>query len=189
LRVLVACEFSGRVRDAFIKQGHDAISCDILPSETPGPHLQQDVLEVLDQGWDLMIAFPPCTHICVSGNRWWAGTKEREDAVFFVESLWNAPIDKICIENPVGVLSTRSKLGKATQYIQPWQFGHPETKKTGLWLKNLPLLKETKIEEERNKNLTPSGQNKLGPSEDRWKLRSLTYQGIATAMSEQWIKK
>lgn len=186
MKVLVACEFSGRVRDAFRDRGHKAWSCDLLPTESPGPHLECDVFSILDNNWDLMIAHPPCTHVCVSGNRYWAGTPEREQGIKFIEELWKAPIEKICIENPVSVLSTQSELGKATQYIQPWEYGHPETKKTGLWLKNLPPLKPTNILKERRTNLTPTGQNKLGPSEDRWKLRSLTYQGIADAMAEQW---
>lgn len=185
MKVLVACEFSGVVRDAFIEKGHDAISCDILPTEKDGPHYQGDVRDILNNGWDLIIAFPPCTHLAVSGARWFKDKKEEQkEALEFVSLLLDAPCDKIALENPVSVIS--SKIRKPDQYIQPWQFGHPETKKTGLWLKNLPKLVPTEIMEERRKNLTPSGQNKLGPSKDRWKLRSKTYQGIAKAMAEQW---
>ena len=184
MKVLVACEFSGIVREAFHKKGHIAISCDLLPTEAVGPHILGDVAEILDKDWDLMIAHPPCTHLAVSGARWFKGKeKEQEEALNFIRLLLDAPIPHIALENPVGVISTRIR--KPSQYIQPWQFGHEETKKTGLWLKNLPLLVPTKIMERRDRNLTPSGQNKLGPSKDRWKLRSLTYQGIEEAMANQ----
>ena len=179
--ILVACEYSGIVRDAFIAKGHDTISCDLLPTEVAGPHYQGDIFDLLDQPWDMIIAHPPCTAIAVSGNRWYADTKDRLEAISFVEKIWATECEKICIENPVGVLSTQSVLGKPSQYIQPWQFGHGETKKTGLWLKNLPLLQPTNIVGGREQRIW-----KMGPSEDRGKLRSLTYQGIADAMAEQW---
>lgn len=187
--VLVACEFSGRVRDAFIKRGHDAWSCDIIPSETEGPHLQRDVTELLDWGWDMMIAFPPCTHLAVSGARYFAQKqKEQAEALDFVRLLLDAPIHRIALENPVGVISTAVR--KPDQIIQPWQFGHPEAKKTCLWLKQLPLLQPTNIlplpESGRWDNQTPSGQNKLGPSPTRAQDRGRTYQGIAAAMAAQW---
>ena len=180
MRVLVACEFSGIVRDAFISKGHDAVSCDLLPTESPGPHYQGDVLEILDDGWDMMIAHPPCTAICLSGNRWYSNTDERKQAIQFVEKLWLSNIHKICIENPVGVLTTMSLLPKP-QYIQPWQFGHGETKKTGLWLKNLTRLIPTDIVNGRENRI-----HRMSPSKDRSKLRSLTYHGIAQAMADQW---
>lgn len=182
MNVLVACEFSGTVRDEFIKFGHAAVSCDLLPTASPGPHYQGDVREIINHSvWDLIIAHPPCTCICCSGNAWYAETKKRAEAIRFVEELWNAPCQKICIENPVGVLSTKSKLGKPTQYIQPWQFGHGETKKTGLWLKNLPKLQPTNIVSGRENRVW-----KMSPSPNRGMLRSITYSGIAKAMAEQW---
>lgn len=185
MKVLIACEYSGRVRDAFLRRGHDAMSCDLLPTESPGPHFQEDVLDVLDLGWDLMIAHPPCTYLAVSGARWWGERQmAQEVALMFVEQLMNAPIPHIAIENPIGLISTRIR--KPDQIIQPWQFGHEETKSTCLWLKGLPLLKPTQVMETRTRNLTPSGQNKIGPRPDRWKLRSLTYEGIAEAMAAQW---
>lgn len=189
MRVLVACEFSGIVRDAFIARGHDAISCDLLPSEREGPHISGPVEVVLGEGWDLMIAFPPCTHLAVSGALHFKNKiKEQEDALSFVHRLLSAPIPKIALENPVGVIST--KIRKPDQIIQPYQFGEDASKKTCLWLKGLPLLKPTCYVSPNEKgvwgNQTPSGQNKLGPSIDRWKLRSRTYQGIANAMAEQW---
>jgi len=197
MRVLVACEFSGRVRDEFIKRGHDAWSCDIIPSENGGPHIQDDVLKHLDEGWDMLIGFPPCTYLCSSGLHWNKRRPERakltEEAVEFFLRLWHGPIDKIAIENPVGCMSTR--LRKPDCILQPWQFGHPESKATCLWLKNLPLLKPTNILKPQNftnkgtprwDNQTPSGQNKLGPSDKRAMERSKTYMGIAQAMGEQW---
>ncbi len=198
MRVLVACEFSGIVRDAFIAKGHDAVSCDLLPTERPGPHIQGDVLEILEDGWDLMIAHPPCTYLALSGIHWnnrIPGRKKKTElALLFIEALLGAPIDKIALENPVGVIST--KIRKPDQYIQPWQFGCPQSKKTGLWLKNLPQLVPTNILPATNfqkdgktprwDNQTPSGQNKLGPSADRAKKRGTTYKGIADAMAEQW---
>lgn len=188
-RVLVGCEFSGAVRDAFIAQGCDAVSCDLLPSETPGPHIIGNVLDHLDEGWDLGIFFPPCTHLAVSGARHFAKKqKEQEAALEFVRRLLAAPIPRICLENPVGVISSR--LRPPTQIIQPYQFGHPESKTTCLWLKNLPLLSPTEVlslpEKGYWENQTPSGQNKLGPSKDRWKLRSATYPGVTAAMAMQW---
>lgn len=180
IKVLVACEYSGVVRDAFLKQGHNAISCDLLPTEQPGPHYEGNVLDILDNGWDLMIAHPPCTHLAVSGARWFKDKQqEQKEALDFVHILLDAPIKHIALENPVSVIS--SKIRKPDQIIQPWQFGHGETKKTCLWLKNLPPLQPTKIVEGREQRIW-----KLPPSKDRWKLRSITYQGIADAMAEQW---
>ena len=192
MRVLVACEYSGRVRDAFIRQGHAAISCDLLPSDAPGPHYQGDVFDIIGDGFDLMIAHPPCTYLCSSGLHWNKRRPERaaltDDALAFVLRLWDAPIKKIAIENPVGCLSTRFK--PPTQIIQPYQFGHPESKATCLWLQGLPRLTPTNIMQlpasGRWDNQTASGQNSLPPSADRWKVRSLTYIGIAEAMAEQW---
>lgn len=196
MKVLVACEYSGRVRDAFIRKGHDAMSCDLLPTDNPGPHYQGDVLELLErESFDLMIAHPPCTYLCSSGLHWNKRRPERaaqtEAAIQFVKALWSAPIERIAIENPIGCLSTA--LAKPSQIIQPWQFGEDASKATCLWLKNLPCLTPTKIVKPRMvngrpryANQTDSGQNKLAPSADRWKIRSLTYQGIADAMAEQW---
>lgn len=191
LRVLVACEYSGAVRDAFIAEGHDATSCDLLPTDVPGPHYQGDVFDIIDDGWDLMVAHPPCTHLCVSGLHWnnrgrgWQGT---DDALEFFRTLLFADIPMIAVENPIGIASTRIR--PADQTIQPWQYGHPESKATQLWLKGLPLLKPTNIlkkpESGRWDNQTASGQNKLPPSADRWKIRSATYPGIAEAMAKQW---
>jgi len=189
MKVLVACEFSGVVRDAFTARGHMAWSCDLLRTESFGRHYTGDVRDILDDRWDLMIAHPPCTHLAVSGARWFKG-KEREqaEALEFVQLLMDAPIPRICIENPVSIISTRIR--KPDQIIQPWMFGHPESKKTCLWLKGLPPLESTNIldlpESGRWENQTPGGQNRLGPSADRWKKRSVTYQGIADAMAEQW---
>lgn len=219
MRVLVACEYSGVVRDAFLARGHDAMSCDLLPTESPGPHYRGDVRDVLADGWDLMVAHPPCTYLCSSGLHWNTRRPERaaltEDALTFVRLLLAAPIERIALENPVGCISTRVR--KPDQTIQPWQFGHDASKATCLWLKNLPMLRPTKIVEPHYgckcgyrfpatlgkygcpdccgasgpakliyANQTPSGQNALGPSADRWKERSTTYTGIATAMAEQW---
>jgi len=185
VRVLVACEFSGVVRDAFSCRGHDAWSCDLLDTEKPGNHYLGDVRDIILNGWDLMIAHPPCTHLAVSGARWFKNKiKEQNEALEFVRFLMNAPIQKICVENPVSIISTRIR--KPDQIIQPWMFGHKETKTTCLWLKNLPKLQPTKIMQIRNRNLTPSGQNKIAPSPDRWKIRSRTYLGVAEAMAIQW---
>jgi len=180
VRVLIACEFSGVVRDAFIECGHDAVSCDLLPTETPGPHIQGDVLEVLDDGWDLMIAHPPCTHLAVSGARWFKDkVEEQKEALDFVRTLLAAPIPRIALENPVSVISTQIR--KPEQIVQPWQFGHGETKQTCLWLKNLPLLQPTNVVDGREPRV-----HRMPPSPDRWKLRSITYAGFAQAMAEQW---
>lgn len=180
MRVLIACEFSGIVREAFRKKGHDAWSCDLLDTEIPGQHIKDDVLKHLDEGWDLMIAHPPCTHLAVSGARWFKNKQEeQEESLEFVRKLMNYPIDRICIENPISVIST--KIRKPDQIIQPWQFGHGETKTTCLWLKNLPLLKPRNIVDGRDHRI-----HKLPPSPDRWKERSRTYQGIADAMAVQW---
>ena len=180
MRVLVACEFSGRVRDAFIARGHDAWSCDLLESERPGPHYQCDIRDVLDRGWDMMLAFPPCTHLAVSGARWWKHKRqEQEEALSFVALLLDASISRIALENPVGLISTRIR--KPDQIVQPWQFGHGEVKATCLWLKNLPLLRPTEIVEGRVARV-----HRMSPRKDRWKERSRTYQGIANAMAAQW---
>lgn len=251
MKVLIACEFSGIVRDAFIKRGHDAVSCDLLPTESPGPHIQGDVREILGDGWDMMIAHPPCTYLCSSGLHWNKRRPERvlktEAALAFVETLLSAPIRQIALENPVGCISTRIR--PYDQKIQPWQFGEDASKATCFWLKGIEPLGSTKIVPPKGwstvkyatdcipcpdcgepfckpcdahyaecscigpteddttiktiegfefgcrdnppprpvwGNQTPGGQNKLGPSEDRWKLRSITYQGIAEAMAEQW---
>lgn len=193
MRVLVACEFSGIVRDAFAAKGHDAWSCDLLPTERPGQHLQGDVRKFLGFGWDILIAHPPCTHLAVSGARWFKDKRaEQIEALAFVRTLLDAPIHRIALENPVSIISSRIR--KPDQIIQPWQFGHPESKTTCLWLKNLPTLQPTDILQPTRsgqhgpvwENQTASGQNKLAPSPDRWKLRSQTYTGIADAMAEQW---
>lgn len=180
MKVLIACEFSGVVREAFRKRGHDAWSCDLLETEIRGPHIVENVLDILSDGWDLMIAHPPCTHLATSGARWWKEKiKEQNQALCFVNILKNAPIQKIAIENPVGIISSWWR--KPDQYIQPWQFGHGETKKTGLWLKNLPKLTATNIVNGRESRI-----HKMGETKDRWKERSRTYQGIADAMAAQW---
>ena len=180
MRVLVACEYSGRVRDAFRSKGHEAVSCDLLPTDVPGPHYQGPVEEILSDGWDLMIAHPPCTHLAVSGARWFKDKQEEQrQALDFVRLLLDSPVEKIALENPVSVISSRIR--KPDQIIQPWQFGHGETKKTCLWLKNLPPLKATKIVEGRENRI-----HRMPPSTERWKLRSVTYQGIADAMADQW---
>ena len=192
MRVLVACESSGRVRDAFLARGHDAVSCDILPTEVPGPHIQGDVLPHLTEGWDLMIAFPPCTYLSSSGMHWTTrGFRDSQltlDALAFVRKLLDAPIPKIALENPVGRISTAIR--KWDQIIHPWQFGDPESKKTCLWLKGLPLLRPTCVlplpASGRWENQTKSGQNKLSPGPKRAGERSRTYPGIAAAMADQW---
>lgn len=200
MRVLVACEFSGVVRDAFIRQGHDAMSCDFLPTESPGPHHQGDVLQILDRGWDLMIAHPPCTYLCSSGLHWNKRVPGRDEltheAMLFVLNLMgdgfvDNPIPRIALENPIGRISTAYR--KPDQIIQPYMFGDDASKSTCLWLKNLPPLEPTTYIEprivngkKRWSNQTDSGQNKLAPSETRWKERSVTYSGIAEAMASQW---
>jgi site-specific DNA-cytosine methylase len=180
VRVLVACEYSGRVRDAFIKAGHEAMSCDLLPTEVPGPHYQGSVLDILDDGWDIMIAHPPCTHLAVSGARHFhRKQKEQAEALEFVRLLLNAPIQRIALENPISIIS--SHIRKPDQVIQPWQFGHGETKATCLWLKNLPPLKPTNIVSGREARV-----HRMPPGPNRWKERSRTFQGIADAMADQW---
>ena len=251
MKVLIACEFSGIVRDAFTAKGHDAWSCDLLPTESPGPHYQGDVRDILNDRWDMIIAFPDCTFLCSSGLHWNkrrpGRQKKTEEALVFVSTILSNPCEKIALENPIGCISTRIR--KYNQKVQPWQFGEDASKGTCLWLKGLPVLKHTKTippkgyrevvyahdlpmccccgepfcgkhdkhyfecdcigptQDEATyitidgysfatllnpaphpvwKNQTPSGQNKLGPSPNRAKLRSLTYQGIAEAMAEQW---
>ena len=193
MKVLVACEFSGIVRDAFLARGHDAWSCDLLPTEIPGNHYQGDVLDLLnnDLNWDLMIAHPPCTYLAASGARWLKDNLDRKlrlfYAIMFVENLWETNIKKIAIENPIGFLSTMSELCKPTQIIQPYEYGHPEKKSTCLWLKNLPELQPTKIMDIREQRIHKlSALNGKGSSKNRQKERSRTYQGIADAMAEQW---
>jgi hypothetical protein len=180
---LVACEFSGIVRDAFAALGHDAMSCDLLPSEAPGQHYQGDVMDLLEPGcatWDLMIAHPPCTHLAVSGARWFKDKRDEQDeALRFVADLMRAPIKRICIENPISIISSRIR--KPDQIIQPWMFGHGETKATCLWLKNLPPLVPTNIVSGRDPRV-----HHASPGPDRWKERSRTLQGIAEAMADQW---
>jgi len=181
MRVLVGCEYSGRVRQAFRNIGHDAWSCDLLESEDGSPfHIQGDVIPLLSEDWDLAIFHPPCTHLAVSGSRWFKDKiKEQAEALVFVQTLMDAPIPMIAIENPVSVISSRIR--KPDQIIQPWQFGHGETKATCLWLKGLPKLTPTNIVEGREARV-----HKMPPSPGRWKERSRTYQGVADAMAAQW---
>lgn len=180
MKVLVACEYSGTVRDAFAKKGHEALSCDLLATDKPGKHYQGNVFDIINDGWDLMIAHPPCTHLAVSGARWFKDKViEQAEALDFVRKLMNADIDRICIENPVSIISSRIR--KPDQTIQPWQFGHGETKRTCLWLKGLPKLAPTNIVDGRDQRIW-----KLPPSPNRWKVRSVTFQGIADAMANQW---
>ena len=197
MRVLVACEYSGIVRDSFVARGHQAVSCDLLKTDRPnwsyvfhtgvrtndvqrGCHYQGDVRDILDDRWDLMIAHPPCTHLAVSGARWWKDKLvEQAEALDFVRLLLDAPIEKIALENPISKISTAIR--KPDQIIQPWQYGHGETKATCLWLKNLPLLTPTNIVDGREARV-----HKMSPSPDRWKHRSTTLQGIADAMAAQW---
>jgi site-specific DNA-cytosine methylase len=183
VKVLVACEYSGTVRDAFRAKGHDAWSCDLLPTDgDPEYHYQGDVFDIIGDGWDLMIAHPPCTHLAVSGARHFAEKRadgRQQAALAFVQCLLDTPIDKIALENPISIIS--SQIRKPDQIVQPWQFGHGETKATCLWLKNLPNLEPTNIVEGREARV-----HKMAPSPDRWKLRSTTYQGIADAMAQQW---
>lgn len=207
MRVLVACEFSGIVRDAFIARGHDAVSCDLLPTESPGPHIQGDVLEVLNDGWDLMIAHPPCTHLCVSGAAWfYKKQKEQAESLVFVQALMDAPIEKWCIENPVGIISTRIR--KPDQVIQPYDFGDPFQKTTHIWLKNLPKLIKSchdaplfgmQLDKgEFYEYVSGKGEKKRQPmwhvlnmfdkTGTRAKDRSKFFPGIANAMADQWGK-
>jgi hypothetical protein len=182
MKVLIACEFSGTVRDAFIRHGHDAVSCDLLPSETLGPHIQGDVLKALGDGWDLVIAHPPCTHLASSGARWFSEKqkdgRQRGGVDFFMEFV-NCPVPRVAIENPVGIMSTLFR--KPDQIIQPWQYGHGETKKTCLWLRGLLHLRPTNVVDGREPRI-----HKMSPSPDRWKQRSITCSGIAEAMASQW---
>ena len=182
MKVLIACEYSGTVRDAFKALGHYALSCDLLPTEKPGNHYQGDILDVINNGWDLMIAHPPCTHLAVSGARHFAAKQAsgvQDEALDFVRTLLNSPIKHIALENPISIISTRIR--KPEQIIQPWMFGHGETKATCLWLKNLPPLTPTDIVSGREARI-----HKMGPSPDRWKERSRTFPGIANAMATQW---
>ena len=195
MRILIACEYSGAVRDAFTRAGHMAMSCDLLPTDVAGWHYQGDVKDVINDGWDLMVAHPPCTFLCASGLHWNKRRPERAqqtaEALAFVQMLLDAPIPMIALENPIGCISTQIR--KPTQTIQPWQFGHDASKATCLWLKNLAPLTPTQTiaprmvdGRKRWANQTDSGQNRLPPSADRWKIRSETYQGIADAMAAQW---
>jgi hypothetical protein len=198
VKVLIGCEFSGVVRNAFAARGHDAWSCDLLPTEAPGNHYQGDLFDIIDAGWDLGIFHPPCTYLCLSGLHWNNRVEGRRaktsEAIEFVRRILDCGIPKIALENPVGCISTHIR--KPNQIIQPWQFGDPYSKQTCLWLKGLPSLQHTDVlvpeayqENGRStkwRNQTGTGQNKLGPSADRWKLRSVTYQGIADAMAAQW---
>jgi hypothetical protein len=188
MRVLVACEYSGTVRDAFRSRGHDAMSCDLLPTDVDGPHHQGDVRDILNDGWDLMIAHPPCTYLTVSGNKWMndeyqdrfpTRKQDREDALAFVRILMAAPIERIAIENPISVISSRIR--QPDQVVQPWMFGHGEVKATCFWLKNLSPLEPTHIVSGRDDRL-----HRLPPGPDRWKERSKTFSGIAAAMADQW---
>ena len=202
LKILVACEYSGIVRDAFTAKGHDVTSCDLLPTEKPGKHYEGDVYDILyKDDWEMMIAHPDCTYLCSSGLHWnnkiEGRAQKTEDALEFITDLWTCGIPKICLENPVGCINTRLKFMPRPQYIQPYNFGEDASKKTGLWLKGLRPLRATKQIEGRKvkkngriyrrwSNQTDSGQNNLGPSKTRGKDRSLTYQGLADAMAKQW---
>ena len=202
MKILIACEYSGSVRDAFTAKGHDVTSCDFLPTERPGKHYEGDVYDILYQDdWEMMIAHPDCTYLCSSGLHWnnkIEGRAEKtEEALEFITDLWTCGIPKICLENPVGCINTRLKFMPRPQYIQPYNFGEDASKKTGLWLKGLRPLRATKQIEGRKvkkngriyrrwSNQTDSGQSNLGPSKTRGKDRSLTYQGIADAMAKQW---
>ena len=184
MRILVACEFSGIVRDAFLAAGHNAVSCDILPSERPGPHIQGDVLNYLGDGWDMMLAFPPCTHLAASGARWFAAKRadgRQQAGVDFFLRFTDTDIPRWCIENPVGIMSTLYR--KPDQIIQPWQYGHPETKKTCLWLKGLSPLVPTDVVPGREARI-----HRMPPGPNRGRERSRTYAGIAIAMAEQWSR-
>lgn len=190
MKVLVACEYSGIVRDAFIRKGHDAMSCDLLPTESHGPHYQGDVFDVINDGWDMMIAHPPCTHIAVSGAAWFkekiADGRQQQGIDFFM-SMINAPVEKICVENPVCIMSRVYR--KPDQIVHPWMFGHMEQKATCLWLKGLPKLTETDNVKKHMMELPKNMRERLhylSPGPDRWKLRSKTFSGIANAMAEQW---
>jgi len=200
MRVLVACEYSGAVRDEFIKLGHDAMSCDLLPTDVPGPHYEGDVFDIINDGWDLMIAFPPCTHLALSGSQWFEQKRKdgrQQEAIEFVKALMLAPIDKIAIENPMGVIPTYIK--PYDQVIQPYEFGDPFQKSTCLWLKNLPKLTPTNIVEKgefvewiskkgKKKRMAKWFIDALKEKDLRWKIRSQTFPGIAKAMADQWSK-
>ncbi len=188
MRVLVACEFSGVVRDAFVVRGHHAVSCDLLPSESPGApygaqpgsHYRGDVRDILGDGWDMLLAFPPCTYLARSGARWWAGRqREQLEALAFVRLLLDAPVPRVALENPIGRISTAVR--KPDQIIQPWQYGHGETKATCLWLRGLPLLTPTDVVSGRAPRV-----HYVAPGPNRWRERSRTLPGIARAMAEQW---
>lgn len=192
MKILIACEFSGRVRDAFIARGHDAVSCDLLPTESPGPHVQGDVFDILGDGWDIMIAHPPCTYLCRQGQRWIGHPKHpnrlahQKAAMKFFLELYNVPIARVAVENPVGVMNVRFR--KPDQTIQPWQYGHDYSKRTCLWLRGLPQLQPTKIVE-LTYTTTPNGKRFTRgwyemPRTSR--ARSVTFQGIADAMADQW---
>jgi len=194
VRVLVACEYSGRVRDAFRGLGHEAMSCDLLPTDAPGPHHQGDVFDVIDDGWDLMVAHPPCTYLCNSGVRWLSTDITRwprmiDGAVFF-RRLLDSPIPRVAVENPVMHGHAAKIIGRRqAQIVQPWMFGHTETKATGLWLRGLPPLLATEDVKAAMLALPYGERAKVhhaSPGPDRWKLRSTTYAGIAEAMAEQW---
>jgi len=200
MKVLVACEYSGRVRDAFIAKGHDAISCDLLPTDAPGPHYQGDIFDIIDNDFDLMIAHPPCTYLTVSGNRWFRPEyaerfptrhQDRLDGIDFFMKLYESRIPKIAVENPVGIMSKRFR--KPNQYIHPYQFGDPQSKKTGLWLKGLPLLQGTELVEPQFHVAKDGRRDPIWHFEsigmkplERMKHRSQTFQGIANAMADQW---
>jgi len=195
MKILVACEYSGRVRDAFIAIGHDAMSCDLLPTDADGPHYQGDVFDLDLTQFDMMIAHPPCTYLTNAGVTWLHRDKERwamlDDGAAFFKRLLEAPIPRICIENPIMHKYAKERIGgvKQSQVIQPWMFGHMEQKATCLWLKGLPLLQPTNNVKEEMMKLPDNERQRLHylpPSADRWKLRSTTYQGIADAMAEQW---
>jgi hypothetical protein len=192
MRVLIACEYSGAVRDAFIARGHDAMSCDLLPTDAPGPHYTGDVFDIVGDGWDLMVAHPPCTDLAVSGAKHFAAKRadgRQQAALAFVRRLLAAPVPRIALENPVSIISTNIR--KPDQIIQPWMFGHEATKTTCLWLKGLPHLTPTDIVGKGARHVTKSGKSlpqwyNLPPSADRWKIRSATFKGIAAAMADQW---
>ena len=195
MKILVACEYSGTVRDAFTALGHDVTSCDLLPTEKPGKHYQGSVLDIINDGWDMLIGHPPCTYLTNSGVSWLHRRPERwaqlDDGAAFFKALWDAPIERIALENPIMHKYALERIGgrKQDQVIQPWMFGHKEKKGTGLWLKNLPLLKPTTNLKAETDALPKKEQQRihmLPPSADRWKLRSTTFQGIADAMAQQW---
>lgn len=192
MRVLIACEYSGAVRDAFIARGHTAMSCDLLPTDSPGPHYTGDVFDIVGDGWDLMVAHPPCTDLAVSGAKHFAAKRadgRQQAALEFVRRLLAAPVPRIALENPVSIISTNIR--RPDQIIQPWMFGHEATKTTCLWLKGLPHLTPTDIVGKGARHVTKSGKSlpqwyNLPPSADRWKIRSATFKGIAAAMADQW---